>query len=131
VLAHTPIAPLSKKTTALWSGRAVISTLRAFGGSTTAVANLRALRASGARILYGTDFGNTTTPGIDGNELQLLAEAGLDGAAILESATSAPAAFWGLEGFGRIGVGAEAHILVLDADPTRDATTLARIVRVL
>jgi imidazolonepropionase-like amidohydrolase len=131
VLAHTPVAPLSKKTTALWSGRAVISTLRAFGGSKSAVANLRALRDAGATVLYGTDFGNTTTPGIDGNELQLLAESGLDGAAILEAATSAPAVFWGLEGFGRIEVGAEARVLVLDADPTRDPTTLSRIVRVL
>jgi imidazolonepropionase-like amidohydrolase len=131
VLAHTPIAPLSKKTIALWSGRAVISTLRAFGGSKTAVANLRALRDAGATVLYGTDFGNATTPGIDDSELELLAQAGLDGTAILDAATSAPAAFWGLEGFGRIEVGAEAHVLVLDADPTVDPTTLSRIVRVL
>ena len=131
VLAHTPVAPLSKKTTALWSGRAVISTLRAFGGSKTAVANLRALREAGALVLYGTDFGNTTTPGIDATELELLAQAGLDGAAILDAGTSAPAAFWGLEGFGRIEVGAEAHVLVLDADPRMDPMTLSRIVRVL
>src|SRR6185436_18466604 len=131
VLAHTPVAPLSKNTVALWSDRAVISTLRAFGGSKTAVANLRALREAGATVLYGTDFGNTTTPGIDDSELQLLAQAGLDGAAILDAATSAPAAFWGLDGFGRIEVGAEAHILVLDADPTVDRTTLSRILRVL
>jgi imidazolonepropionase-like amidohydrolase len=131
VLAHTPTAPLSKKTTALWSDRAVISTLRAFGGSQTAVANLRALRAAGATVLYGTDFGNTRTPGIDGAELELLSEAGLDGAAILAAGTSTPATFWGLEGFGRIELGAEAHILVLDADPTVDPTTLSRIVRVL
>ena len=51
--------------------------------------------------------------------------------AILDAATVAPAAFWGLDGFGRLDVGAEAHVLVLDADPTRDATTLSRIVRVL
>ena len=131
VLAHTPVSPLSKKTVALWSDRAVISTLRAFGGSETAIANLHALRAAGATVLYGTDFGNTTTPGIDDRELELLARAGLDGAAILDAATSAPAAFWGLEGFGRIELGAEAHILVLDADPTVDPTTLSRIVRVL
>jgi imidazolonepropionase-like amidohydrolase len=109
----------------------VISTLRAFGGSKAAVANLRALRDAGATVLYGTDFGNTTTPGIDGDELALLAQAGLDGAAILAAGTSTPAAFWGLEGFGRIEIGAEAHVLVLDADPTVDPTTLSRIVRVL
>jgi imidazolonepropionase-like amidohydrolase len=82
-------------------------------------------------VLYGTDFGNTTVAGIDAQELELLAEAGLDGAAILEAATAAPAAFWGLDGFGCIEVGAEAHVLVLDADPTLDPTTLSRIVRVL
>jgi imidazolonepropionase-like amidohydrolase len=131
VLAHTPVSALSKKTIALWSDRTVISTLRAFGGSKAAVANLRALRDAGATVLYGTYFGNTTTPGIDGDELALLAQAGLDGAAILAAGTSTPAAFWGLEGFGRIEVGAEAHILVLDADPTLDPTTLSRIVRVL
>src|SRR6185436_1172042 len=96
VLAHTPVAALSKKTIALWSDRAVISTLRAFGGSKTALSNLRALRDAGATVLYGTDFGNTTTPGIDGNELELLTQAGLDGAAILDAGTSTPAAFWGL-----------------------------------
>ena len=131
VLAHTPVSPLSKKTIALWADRTVISTLRAFGGSKTAVANLRALREAGATVLYGTDFGNTTTPGIDGQEVALLGQAGLDGAAILAAGTSTPAAFWGLDGFGRIEVGAEAHILVLDADPTVDPTTLSRIVRVL
>ncbi len=131
VLAHTPVAPLSKETVALWSRRTVISTLRAFGGSKTAVANLRALHDAGARVLYGTDFGNTTVPGIDGEELELLRAAGLDGAAILAAGTSAPAAFWGLDGFGRIAVGDEAHILVLDADPTLDPSTLSRIVRVL
>jgi imidazolonepropionase-like amidohydrolase len=131
VLAHTPVAPLSKETVALWSAGTVISTLRAFGGSKTAIANLRALREAGARVLYGTDFGNTADPGIDADELELLAAAGLDGAAILEAGTSAPAAFWGLDGFGRIEAGADAHILVLDADPTRDPTTFSRIVRVL
>src|SRR4030095_6812621 len=96
----TPVAPLSKKTTALWADRAVISTLRAFGGSESAIANLRALRAAGAPVLYGTDFGNTTVPGIDSQELELMARAGLDGAAILDAATSAPAAFWALHRLG-------------------------------
>ena len=83
-------------------------------------------------MLYGTDFGNTTgSRHRQPKELELLGEAGLDGAAILEAATAAPAAFWGLDGFGRIEVGAAANVLVLDADATRDATTLSRIVRVL
>src|SRR6185312_8649165 len=56
ILAHTPVEPLSDASVAAWRGRAVISTLAAFGGSDTAVDNLRRLRAAGATILYGTDL---------------------------------------------------------------------------
>jgi imidazolonepropionase-like amidohydrolase len=91
ILAHTPVERLSADTVALWSTRAVISTLRAFGGTETAVDNLRRLHESGATVLYGTDLGNTRTAGIDPLELSLLAAAGLTDAEIRAAATADPA----------------------------------------
>lgn len=125
MLAHTPTEPLSKATIAAWSGRAVISTLRAFGGSETTISNLKALRAAGATVLYGTDFGNTMTPGIDGSELALLLQAGMTPQEILTAGTSAPAAAWGLDGaLGAIAVGLDASFLVLATDPLVDPMVL-------
>ncbi|MEZ4380580.1 MAG: amidohydrolase family protein [Nannocystaceae bacterium] len=123
-LAHTPVEPLSPATLAALEGRAVISTLRAFGASDGAVANLAALREAGATILYGTDFGNSTGAGIDAVELAAMAEAGMDGAAILRALTEAPAAFWGLP-HGRVEVGAPASLLLLGGDPELEPLHLA------
>lgn len=92
VLAHTPVEPLSPQTIAAWSHGAVISTLAAFGGSPAAIANLRALRAAGATVLYGTDLGNTRAVGPSSEEIALLREAGLDDAAIKQAMTPT---FWG------------------------------------
>ena len=124
VLAHTPTAALSASTIEAWSGKAVVSTLSAFGGGAATVENLRKLRAAGATVLYGTDFGNTRTPGIDPAEIALLQEAGLDGAAILAAGTSTPADLWGLESQGRIAVGRDASFLVLSQDPAGDPMVL-------
>jgi hypothetical protein len=88
VLAHTPLEPLTEQTVALWRGRAVISTLAAFGGSPAAVANLRRLRAAGCTVLYGTDLGNLRVTGPSAEEIALLREAGLDDAAIQAAMTS-------------------------------------------
>ena len=103
----------------------MVSTLRAFGGSAAAVDNLRRLREAGAVVLYGTDFGNTRTAGIDRAELELLGHAGLDAEAIVAAGTTAPAEWWGLDGLGAIEVGAEASFLLYDRDPTADPRDLA------
>jgi imidazolonepropionase-like amidohydrolase len=129
-LAHTPVSPLSDATVQAWAGRAVISTLGAFGGTPEAVDNLRRLRAAGATVLYGTDYGNTTTPGIDARELALLGEAGLDGDAILTAATSAPAAYWGWSDLGRLAPGQAASLLVVSRDPRVDPVVLTDPVQV-
>jgi hypothetical protein len=123
LLAHTPVEPLRPETIAAWRGRAVISTLAAFGGGPAAVANLRALRAAGATVLYGTDLGNLRDAGPSAAELALLRAAGLDDAAIAEAMTTAPARYWSLP-FGTVAAGAEASLLVLDRDPRVDATAL-------
>ncbi|HEX4419688.1 MAG TPA: hypothetical protein VH165_17360 [Kofleriaceae bacterium] len=122
LLAHTPVEPLADATVALWRGRAVISTLAAFGGRPAAIDNLRRLRAAGATILYGTDLGNTRIAGPNPDEIALLRRAGLDDAAITDAMTTAPAAYWSLPF--TVSATAEASFLVLDADPRRDATTL-------
>jgi imidazolonepropionase-like amidohydrolase len=120
VLAHTPVEPLSHSTVQAWSERAVVSTLDAFGGSAAAVDNLRRLREAGTIVLYGTDLGNSSIPAIDPNEIELLVEAGLEGAAVLEAGTSVPASFWGFDGLGALAEGERASFLVLRADPRRD-----------
>lgn len=126
VLAHTPTEPLTAKTVQAWSGRAVISTLRAFGGSAATLANLKALKAAGATVLYGTDFGNTSTPGVDGGELMLLQAAGLTPGEILAAGTSGPASRWaGLGSLGAVEVGKDASVMLLAEDPQVDPRTLA------
>lgn len=125
-LAHTPVEPLSAGTIAAWSKGFVISTLRAFGGSPAAVANLRALRAAGTTVLYGTDLGNTRDVGIDKVELGLLKDAGLDGAAIVAAGTAVPAAKWGFADLGAIAVGKAASFLVVSGDPNVDPQVLAK-----
>lgn len=126
-LAHTPVEPLSEAVIARWAGpeHFVISTLRAFG-SLAAPGNLRALRAAGVTVLYGTDLGNTRQVGIDPVEVSLLLSAGLDGAAVLDAATRAPAARFGLSDLGEIAVGREASFLLLDADPLADPLALSK-----
>lgn len=125
ILAHTPTEPLKTTTSALWAGKTVLSTLAAFGGSDSAVKNLEQLRAVGALVLYGTDFGNGTTAGIDAREIALLMQAGLDGEAILEAGTSAPAAFWHFDDLGSLTPGQAASFLVLEEDPRENPLTLA------
>ena len=128
VLAHTPVEALTADTLAAWTrggGRAVISTLAAFGGAPTTVDNLRRLRGAGATVLYGTDLGNTRVAGISAEEIALLAAAGLDGEAILASGTRDPAKLWGLDDLGRIGRGMAASLLVLDGDPLANPSVLA------
>ena len=128
VLAHTPVEALTADTLAAWTradGRAVISTLAAFGGAPTSVDNLRRLRERGATVLYGTDLGNTRVAGISAEEIALLTSAGLDGAAVLESGTRAPARCWGLDDLGEIATGKAGCILVLDRDPLANPSVLA------
>lgn len=115
VLAHTPVEPLAPETIAAWKGRTVISTLAAFGGSETAISNLRALRAAGVTVLYGTDLGNLQATGPSREEVALLRRAGLDDAAITAAMTTAPLAFWGVTPTKR---------LVLTGDPRRDVSVL-------
>jgi len=125
VLAHTPVGTLGASTVQAWAGRTVVTTLVAFGGSTTTRGNLGALRAAGARVLYGTDFGNAQEAGINEQEIAAMREAGMDGQAILDAGTVTPARFWGFTDLGTLEAGRAASFLVLDDDPRVDPLVLA------
>jgi imidazolonepropionase-like amidohydrolase len=77
-------------------------------------------------VLYGTDLGNTRTAAIQPREIAAMQAAGLTGEEILAAGTVAPATWWGLTDLGSLDVGKQASLLVLDADPHIDPTTLAR-----
>ncbi len=122
ILAHTPVEPLAQDTLDAWRGRAVISTLAAFG-SDIAIDNLRKLRAAKLTVLYGTDLGNLHPDGVSPEEIDLLRRAGMDDAAITDAMTTTPLEFWGFTDLG-IAPGKEATLLVLDGDPRKDARVL-------
>jgi imidazolonepropionase-like amidohydrolase len=126
VLSHTPTVVLSEKTVEAWSKGALMSSLAVLKNAPAAVNNLRRLREAGTTILYGTDLGYSEIPGVNVEELKQLQKAGLDGDAILRSVTETPAKYWGFEGLGVIKVGARATLLILDADPREDLSTLER-----
>jgi len=125
ILAHTPAGRLSDAAIEAWSGRAVISTLSAFGAGSAARSNLQRLVAAGAEVLYGTDMGNRRVAGIDGDELRLLAGVGLSTAEIAASATQRPADRFGFDGLGRIEVGARASLMLVSKSALSDAEMLA------
>lgn len=92
-----------------------------------AIGQLRVFRAARGEILFGTDIGY-----IDhfdtAEEYQLLARAGLDFPALLTTLTTAPAARFGAaERSGRLAQGFAADLVVLDSDPRKDVTALARV----
>lgn len=130
LLAHLPTRRLRAATIEAWAGRAVVPTLDAFGPSADALANLADLQAAGAVILYGTDFGNTRTAGVQEGELRALVDAGMTAAQILAAGTAAPAAYWGWDDLGSLEPGKAASFLVLAADPLTDPLTLADPVEV-
>lgn len=129
VLAHAPTGPLCEELVreAGARGVAVVSTLHACGGGAEALRNLQALRAAGCPIVFGTDLGNEgTAPGLCAPEIELLARAGLDAAAIFSAATERAAALLGAPELARLAPGAPANLLALDRDPLADPAALAR-----
>lgn len=123
LLAHTPTEELAEETISAWSGKAVVSTLGAFGRSEAAISNLRRLYAAGATVLYGTDLGNSRTVGIDVAEILLLEQAGLSRSAALGAGTTVAAKYWKLKK-GELKVGGEASFLLAFENPETDLETL-------
>lgn len=132
ILAHTPTQLLADTTVELWAGRAVVSTVRAFGGSAAAIDNLSRLHKAGATVLYGTDFGNSSVLGVDPLELAAMVTAGMTPAQVIAAGTSVPANFW--EPFnnflGGLTPGMDASLIVSFEDPLVNLATLGSPARV-
>jgi imidazolonepropionase-like amidohydrolase len=91
------------------------------------LAELRAFKAGGGQILFGTDVGymHDFDPT---QEYVLMSQAGLTPAEILASLTTAPAERFGeSRRRGRIAPGLDADLVVLDADPADDVRNFARV----
>lgn len=92
-----------------------------------ALASVGVLHRAGVKIVAGTDANaDPATPARVPHgeslhaELALLVQAGLSPADALRTATSAPAAFFGLTDRGAIVSGMRADLLLVDGDPTAD-----------
>lgn len=82
--------------------------------------------AAGGQILFGTDVGYTDA--VDTTEEYRLMSAVLDWRQILASLTTAPAERFGYATHkGRIAVGMDADLVLLNADPAKDPTALAQV----
>ena len=96
--------------------------------------NLRRVWDAGITVAVGSDAGNIGTlhgPGYF-REIETLADAGLSPAEILRAASTNGAQVMGLgETTGKIEPGRMADLVLLDADPRRDARNLARVHRVV
>lgn len=92
-----------------------------------AVEQVRAFRAAGGTLLFGTDAGYR--PEYDpAPELALLRQAGLDWRATLAMLTTAPAARFGEAAHtGRLAPGLDADLVLLGGDATADATAFTRV----
>ena len=82
--------------------------------------------AAGGQILFGTDVGYTDV--YDTSEEYRLMSAALDWRQILGSLTTAPASRFGFAAHkGRVAVGMDADLVLLNGDPVQDPTAFARV----
>jgi imidazolonepropionase-like amidohydrolase len=89
-------------------------------------AELQSYHAAGGEILFGTDVGYTDA--FDTNEEYRLMSKVLDWREILASLTTAPAKRFGFASRkGRIAVGMDADLVLLESDPAQDPTAFARV----
>ena len=139
VLAHAPDATEGVDESllrALVARRmAMIPTLKMFGTTVTADAEyldpiyrvVRRFHEIGGTILFGTDVGYMRDYSTDG-EFEALRRSGLDWRGILRALTTAPAERFGLgDRRGRVAVGQQADLVVLDGDPAEDPSAFARV----
>ena len=109
---------------------AVIPTLKLFLGGRylfDVLDEVRDYARSGGEILFGTDVGYLTAYDPT-DEYVLMASAGLGWREILASLTTAPARRFGEAGRrGKVSAGMDADLVVLDADPVRDAQAFAKV----
>lgn len=87
---------------------------------------LRAFRAAGGQVLFGTDVGYMHQYDT-AQEFQLMARAGMSTDDILASLTTAPAARFKDQKLGRVEPGYQADLVVLAADPADDVKNFANV----
>jgi imidazolonepropionase-like amidohydrolase len=91
-----------------------------------AVQQIKAYSAAGGQILFGTDVGYIDA--FDTTEEYRQLGRALDWRQILEALTVAPAQRFGYAAHkGRITLGQDADLVVLDADPAKDLTAFAKV----
>jgi imidazolonepropionase-like amidohydrolase len=91
------------------------------------VTELRAYSQAGGEILFGTDIGYTDHYDT-AMEFALMAQAGMNFPQILASLTTNPARRFGdSRRTGRIAVGMDADMVVLQADPSKDVAALSKV----
>lgn len=91
------------------------------------VAELGAYSQAGGDILFGTDIGYTDHYDT-ALEFTLMSQAGMNFQQTLASLTTNPARRFGYsDRTGRIAVGMEADLVVLQADPAKDVTALSKV----
>ena len=98
-----------------------------YGWSAPRFEELRAFKAAGGQVLFGTDVGymHDYDPT---DEYVLMAKAGMTPGQILESLTTAPAARWKEEKRrGQVAPGFAADLVVLAADPAEDVRNFAKV----
>jgi imidazolonepropionase-like amidohydrolase len=102
------------------------------GSIDTAKQNVKRLSDSGVRIALGTDTIGAipgTPPGISTiEELELLAEAGLPAAKIIEAGSRNAAEHLGLlDQLGTIEPGKIADLIIVDGDPLQDISSIHKL----
>jgi imidazolonepropionase-like amidohydrolase len=91
-----------------------------------AIEQLAFFRAGGGTVLFGTDYGAVGAEPTD--EYVLMAEAGMTFSDVLASLTTTPSRqFSGSQSNGTLSVGAQADIVALEGDPSRDASAFADV----
>jgi imidazolonepropionase-like amidohydrolase len=92
-----------------------------------AVGQLRSFSQAGGEVIFGTDIGYTDHFDTE-MEFQLMSRAGMDYRAILASLTTTPARRFGFaDRSGRLQAGLDADFVVLDGDPAKDVSALAKV----
>jgi len=91
-----------------------------------AVAQLKAYFEQGGAILFGTDVGYTRLYDTT-SEYEYMGRAGMNWRDILASLTTNPAAFFKAGKTGKVILGYDADLVVLDADPANDVRNFAKV----
>jgi len=126
VAAHLALTP----TLTLWdveATRAKAAPDYIEAGMTKAARQLQAFSDAGGQVLFGTDIGYIDKFDTS-EEFHWMSRAGLTFPQVLASLTTNPAARFGYATHsGRLAPGMDADFVLLDADPAKDVTALAKI----